>query len=107
MAESGTKRSLENEVFTQRKRQKLNDLVFDGESWYQFQPNPGHWIKTSESDPTLRKFYYNSSFRDRLDFNTNLIGVSNGIIDISTGTFRLGLPEDYVSKSTGFPYIAK
>lgn len=45
-------------------------------------------------------FYSNKQF----DTNTNLIGFNNGVYDMSTGVFRNGKPEDYVSLSTGYDF---
>lgn len=44
------------------------------------------------------------TFESCLDTNPNLIGMSNGVYDLTTGTFRDGRPEDRLSLSTGIDY---
>lgn len=48
--------------------------------------------------------FYDSTFTSKLDANPDLIGFDNGVYDLSTGTFRDGHPEDYVSLTTGYDY---
>ncbi len=43
-------------------------------------------------------------FNDRVDTNVYLLGCENGVIDLQTGIFREGNPEDYISLSTGIHY---
>ena len=47
---------------------------------------------------------YDNKFEEKLDSHPHLIGCDNGIIDLNTGTFRQGIPDDYVSMSVGFNY---
>jgi len=39
-----------------------------------------------------------------LDENTNIMGFKNGVYDFSTGIFRKGRPEDYVTMSVGYDF---
>ena len=51
-------------------------------------------------------FYdFKREFFNKLDSNLNLLGFDNGILDLETGEFRKGRPEDYVSMSTKIEYI--
>ena len=57
----------------------------------------------SVTQVTGRKMYDNK-FMENLDEKPDLIGFNNGIFDLKTGTFRAGLPDDMVSKTTGYDY---
>lgn len=48
--------------------------------------------------------FYDPEFKSKLDTNPNLIGFNNGIYDLSSGIFRDGKMEDYVSLSTRYYY---
>ncbi len=48
---------------------------------------------------------FDSTFLAKLDENINLICFTNGVYDLSTGIFRDGLPEDYISLCTHYDYI--
>lgn len=54
----------------------------------------------------LREKFYVEDFDKRLDANPYLIGLSNGVIELtSTDAYvRHGKPEDYISMSTKIPY---
>lgn len=43
--------------------------------------------------------FYDPVFRDRLDSDPYLIGFKNGIYDLKLNLFRVGRPEDYISKT--------
>lgn len=50
--------------------------------------------------------FNNSNFSQLLNANPDLTGVTNGIIDISSGKFKFrnSKPEDFISMSTNIPY---
>lgn len=48
--------------------------------------------------------FYDEKFYLKLDENIDLMGCENGIYNLKTGEFRDGLPDDYVSLSTGINY---
>jgi P4 family phage/plasmid primase-like protien len=52
------------------------------------------------------KFYetYRDEFLQKIDSNVNLIGFTNGVLDLTTCTFRPGRPDDMISKTTGYEY---
>lgn len=43
-------------------------------------------------------------FLVKLDSKTELVGFENGVLDVIEGTFRKGLPDDFVSISCGYDY---
>jgi len=45
------------------------------------------------------------NFLTRLDNTPKLLGCANGVIDFNTNSFRSGLPEDYITKSTQINYV--
>ena len=55
---------------------------------------------------SLEKFFIDK-FDDKLDSNSNLMGMLNGIIEVieSDVVVRHGKPEDFISKSTGIGII--
>jgi P4 family phage/plasmid primase-like protien len=50
--------------------------------------------------------FYRTRFDDLLDSKTHIVGFKNGVLDLDTLTFRDGVPEDYLTFSTGIDYIA-
>ncbi|PCJ29172.1 MAG: hypothetical protein COA94_02360 [Rickettsiales bacterium] len=50
----------------------------------------------------LAEFFYDETFMERLDTNMHYTGLSNGVIEICKGEafIRIGMPGDYISKST-------
>ena len=56
-------------------------------------------IKSCQRGPFLK-----TDIEVKMDSNPFLIGFENGIYDLQARQFRRGKPEDYVSKSVGYPY---
>jgi len=52
-----------------------------------------------------KKLFFDPDFYKKVDENKDLLGVKNGVIDLKTGEFRSGLPEDYITLSTNTKYI--
>lgn len=50
-------------------------------------------------------FFRDDQFENKLDENRDLIGFNNGVFDLSTGHFRDGYPEDYITFTTNIDYI--
>jgi P4 family phage/plasmid primase-like protien len=48
--------------------------------------------------------FYDKTLAYKLDSNIHLIGFENGVFDTRTMEFRNGVPEDYLSKTTGNNY---
>jgi len=57
-------------------------------------------IKSCQRGPFLK-----NDIETKMDSNPFLIGFENGIYDLQARQFRRGKPEDYVSKSVGYPYM--
>jgi hypothetical protein len=52
-----------------------------------------------------KELFYDSDFLEKLDQNPYLLCFKNGIIDFKTNEFRVGRPEDFISKCTNINYI--
>jgi len=51
-----------------------------------------------------RDMFYDSEFMDNIDKNQYLLCCSNGVWDFKEKVFRVGKPEDYISKTTNIEY---
>ena len=64
--------------------------------------------QTSQKNNILtesKELHFDPKLENRLDENQYLICFKNGIFDFEQRIFRDGIPEDYVSKSTGIDYV--
>lgn len=52
-----------------------------------------------------KELFYKPNFRNRLNEKINLMGFENGVLNLDTGEFRDGLPEDNLTFSTGIDFI--
>ena len=52
----------------------------------------------------LKGMYEDAEFWKKLDMDLNILAFTNGVLDITTKTFRPLEREDYCSKSTGYAY---
>jgi putative DNA primase/helicase len=50
------------------------------------------------------ELFYDRHFDDKKDENMNLIGFENGVLDLSTCTFRKGEPSDYITMSCKYDF---
>ena len=62
---------------------------------------------TSKKDKILkecRELFLDVDFSGKLDSNVNLLGFTNGVLDLKEATFRDGRPDDYLGMSTGYDF---
>ena len=52
-----------------------------------------------------RGLFYDKDFMDKLDENHYLFSFKNGVLDLKTGQFRDGRPEDFISLCCGVNYV--
>lgn len=89
--------------------------------------NDPEWNKTKKTIGHLRKIcdrlknttskekiikeskhlFYDKDFYKLLDMNPYIFGFTNGVVDFQMNKFRIGMKEDYLSKSCGLKYIPK
>lgn len=66
-------------------------------------------LKTNADKRNILKecadLFKDRNFLNRLDNTPKLLGCANGVIDFNTNSFRSGLPEDYITKSTQINYV--
>jgi P4 family phage/plasmid primase-like protien len=64
--------------------------------------------KTSDKNNIMREaeeIFYDKDITDKMNYNRELLGFNNGVVDFTNNTFRIGLPQDYITKSTNIDYI--
>ena len=55
----------------------------------------------------LAHMFYMGNFLEKLDEQRHLLGFKNGVYDLDKMEFRAGIPEDYLTFSTGYDYMPK
>lgn len=53
-----------------------------------------------------KELFYDGEFLEKLDQNPYLLCFKNGIIDLKANEYRMGRPEDFISKCTNINYIS-
>jgi len=64
--------------------------------------------KTSDKNNIFREAteqFYDKDFTKMMDTNKNLMCFTNGVVDFKNKVFREGCPQDYITKTTGIPYL--
>ena len=64
--------------------------------------------KTNDKNNIMREameIFYDKDFIKNMDSNPYLMCFTNGVFDFKTKQFRQGYPQDYVTKTTGVPYL--
>ena len=64
--------------------------------------------KTCDKNNIMREameLFYDGKFIESMDTNRYLMGFKNGVVDFAAKTFRPGVPQDYITKSTGINYV--
>ena len=64
--------------------------------------------KTNDKNNIMREameIFFDKDFIKNMDANPYLLCFTNGVFDFKTKDFRQGYPQDYVTKTTGIPYI--
>jgi P4 family phage/plasmid primase-like protien len=51
-----------------------------------------------------RELFLDIEFDAKLDSSPNLVGFTNGVLDLKEGCFREGRPDDFLSMSTGYDF---
>jgi P4 family phage/plasmid primase-like protien len=51
------------------------------------------------------EIFYDNEFVKNMDLNKHLVCFTNGIVDLKNKLFRDGYPQDYITKTTGIPYV--
>jgi P4 family phage/plasmid primase-like protien len=64
--------------------------------------------KTNDKNNIMREameIFFDKDFIKNMDSNPYLMCFTNGVFDFKNKEFRQGYPQDYITKSTGVPYI--
>ena len=64
--------------------------------------------KTNDKNNIMREameIFFDKDFSKNIDSNPYLMCFTNGVFDLKTKEFRDGYPQDYITKTTGIPYI--
>jgi putative DNA primase/helicase len=74
--------------------EKLRKKILDGDPKIKIM-NQAAWVFRNKDKLDITSL---------LDTNPDLIGFNNGVFDLSTMSFRLARPEDFISQSTGYDF---
>jgi len=95
--------------------QIMSGLENDKDEWKDYQQkvtissNICNKLKSSTSKKNImaqcKELFYDKDFFEQVDKNTDLLCCSNGVINVNTGEFRKGYPEDYITKCTDIDYL--
>lgn len=64
--------------------------------------------KTNDKNNIMREameIFFDKDFSKNIDSNPYLMCFTNGVFDLKSKKFRDGYPQDYITKTTGIPYI--
>ena len=64
--------------------------------------------KTNDKNNIMREsmeIFFDKDFAKNIDSNPYLMCFTNGVFDFKSKQFRDGYPQDYITKTTGIPYI--
>ena len=64
--------------------------------------------KTNDKNNIMREameIFFDKDFTKNMDSNPYLMCFTNGVFDFNAKIFRDGYPQDYITKTTGIPYI--
>ena len=64
--------------------------------------------KTNDKNNIMREameIFFDKDFTKNMDSNPWLMCFTNGVFDFKSKQFRQGYPQDYITKTTGIPYI--
>ena len=65
--------------------------------------------KTNDKNNIMREameIFFDKDFIRNMDANPYLMCFSNGVVDFKNKVYRQGYPQDYITKTTGIPYVA-
>jgi len=65
--------------------------------------------KTGDKNNIMREameIFFDKNFVRNMDANPYLMCFTNGVVDFKSKIFRHGYPQDYITKTTGIPYVA-
>jgi P4 family phage/plasmid primase-like protien len=65
--------------------------------------------KTNDKNNIMREameIFFDQDFSKNMDSNPYLMCFTNGVFDFKSKEFRDGYPQDYITKTTGIPYVA-
>jgi P4 family phage/plasmid primase-like protien len=64
--------------------------------------------KTGDKNNIMREameIFFDKNFVRNMDANPYLMCFTNGVVDFKSKSFRQGYPQDYITKTTGIPYV--